>query len=246
MLRKDDILQELGELKSSLVDYQANVYQVPVGYFDSLATTVLGRIKAMESKDAREELEHLSPFLNSVSRKMPYTIPSGYFEDIDTSFVMVDDKDELKSLSPLLDSLDKKNPYQVPAGYFDQLAGPVTKIKVAPAKILRFTSRPFFKYAAAAVVTGFIILAAFLYFNRPEQRSERIMAKIEKDIKQMNETEKETLREFIDGGIVGDETAQGTTVNKSVIKQILEEIPEEELKSFEEQTEDLEEVLMIN
>lgn len=246
MLRKKDILQELGELNSSLVDSQANVYHVPPGYFDSLATTVLGRIRAMESKDAREELEHLSPFVNAISREMPYAIPTGYFEELDNSFVMVDDRDELKSISPLLDSLDKKIPYQVPAGYFDQLAGPVTQIKRGPAKILQFTSRAFFKYAAAAVVTGLIILAGFLYFNQPAQRSERILAKIEKDIKKMNESEKETLRDFIDGGIIGDETAQGTTVNKTVIKQILEEIPEEELKTFEEQTEDLEEVLMIN
>ena len=68
MTQKDHILQELKELNSSLVNLsQQNVYSVPVGYFDGLAAQVMKRIKALEAINAKEELNHLSPLLNSIS-----------------------------------------------------------------------------------------------------------------------------------------------------------------------------------
>jgi hypothetical protein len=70
MTQKENILQELNELKSSLATVTPqNIYTVPVGYFEGLAAQVLNHIKAMEAKNAVEELGYLSPLLSNISRQ---------------------------------------------------------------------------------------------------------------------------------------------------------------------------------
>ena len=56
MTERNNILQELQELKSSLANtgFQ-NPYQVPAGYFDGLADEILNRIRALEATSASEE-----------------------------------------------------------------------------------------------------------------------------------------------------------------------------------------------
>lgn len=49
---------------------------------------------------------------------MPYTVPTGYFEQLDKRLEKVMGSDE----HTILDTVDKQMPYQVPAGYFDGLA----------------------------------------------------------------------------------------------------------------------------
>lgn len=56
-------------------------YTVPQGYFDILADNILQHIKALETNDVHEELEHIAPLLNNISKKPVYTIPEGYFTD---------------------------------------------------------------------------------------------------------------------------------------------------------------------
>ena len=88
MGQKDNILQELNELKSNLgaIDSK-NLYTVPVGYFDGLASQVLNRIKAIEATTSKEELNYLSPTLNSISRQMPFSFPQGYFDALDENLL---------------------------------------------------------------------------------------------------------------------------------------------------------------
>jgi hypothetical protein len=55
MTQRDNILQELNELQSTLVNAGVeNVYQAPRGYFDGLADQVLNRIRALNTEDASE------------------------------------------------------------------------------------------------------------------------------------------------------------------------------------------------
>ena len=55
MTKRDNILAELRELNSSLVNAGSqNVYQVPAGYFDSLAEQVMNRIKTLNEESAAE------------------------------------------------------------------------------------------------------------------------------------------------------------------------------------------------
>jgi hypothetical protein len=54
-------------------------------------------------------------------------------------------------------------PYSVPQGYFEGLVENRTR---PAAKIVSITHRNWFKYAAAAVVTGLIVLSGLIYLTR--------------------------------------------------------------------------------
>src|SRR5690606_895056 len=114
MKRNDNISIELKELGSSLPESAENVYSVPAGYFDNLPARMLERIKA------DEELSTLSPLLQGLSKKMDYSLPEVYFEQLTPDTEMVSDSqsasEEIAQLSPLLNSIDRRTPYSVPTG----------------------------------------------------------------------------------------------------------------------------------
>jgi len=305
MTRKDNILQELNELNSTLATITPqNPYTVPVGYFDGLAARVLNRIKAMEAANAVEELGYLSPVLSGISKQLPFSVPQGYFEGLaekamqsisessdyqtaneemetlspllnglkkempyavpqgyfdglaDKTLQAVNQnndyqtaKEELATLSPLLSGLKNEIPYTVPQGYFESLSENITKEESKPAtKIISITSRKWFRYAAAAVVIGMIITTGLLFFGGGEKEpGGKALAKFTRDVKKMNDTQKENLIDFIDAGMNGEENVQISIDNKSdEVKNLLQGISDDELKDFQEQTEDVQNVLMTN
>jgi hypothetical protein len=202
MKQRNNILQELQELNSSLGEIQAGMaYSVPAGYFENLAELVLLKIKEAEVPPAKE-IETLSPLLSRASRKMPFEVPGGYFEQ----------------------------PVQRPQ-----------------AKVVSITRIKWFRIAAAAIVTSAILLAGWLYFGpgANERKANRVFVKLSRDINKMTETQKDNMIDYIDAGLDGNETAQG--VNRvTEVKELLKDVSEEELKLFQEQSEDIEEVLMTN
>jgi hypothetical protein len=256
MTQKDNILKELSELKSTLANVTLqNVYTVPVGYFDGLAAQVLNSIKAMEAAHPVEELGYLSPMLSRISRQMPYAVPAGYFEGLAKkamqSVLESSDyqtaKEEIETLSPLLSGLKKQMPYSVPQGYFETLTGKINTEENKPAtRIISIASRKWFRYAAAAVVIGIITMAGFLFRGSNEKEpGGKALAKFTRDVKEMDDTQKDNLIDFID--MNNTETAQVDISNKiDEVKTLLQDISDEELKDFQEQTEDLEDVLMTN
>jgi hypothetical protein len=305
MTRKDNILQELNELNSTLATITPqNPYTVPVGYFDGLTARVLNRIKAMEAINAVEELGYLSPALSSISKQLPYSVPQGYFEglakkaiqsisessDYQTAneemetlspllnglnkempyavpqgyFEGLADKalqsvsgindhqtarEELAILSPLLSGLKKEMPFSVPQGYFESLSDNISREESKPAaKVISITSRKWFRYAAAAVVIGIVVTTGLLFLGGGEKEpGGKALAKFTRDVKKMDDTQKDNLIDFIDAGMNGDETAQVSIDNKTdEVKNLLQGISDEELKDFQEQTEDLGDVLMTN
>jgi hypothetical protein len=60
--------------------YQGATMAVPEGYFDQLPDLILGRIKAEEGS---LELQNVAPVLASLEKRTPYTVPAGYFEQLD-------------------------------------------------------------------------------------------------------------------------------------------------------------------
>ena len=258
MTQKDNILQELSELNSTLATTTLqNIYTVPVGYFDGLAAQVLNRIKAINASNAIEELGYLSPMLSNIPKIMPYVVPQGYFEGLaETALQSVYKSnnyqtatEELATLSPLLSGLKKEMPYAVPQGYFDKLTEKINTEENKPAtKIISLVSRKWFRYAAAAVVTGIIVMAGFLYLGGNEKEpGGKALAKFTRDVKKMDDTQKDNLIEFIDAGINGKETAQESIDTKTdEIKNLLQGVSDAELKDFQEQTEDVQDVLMTN
>lgn len=72
------INSELKELNSNLSGQEPRMpYPVPQGYFEGLAEQVLTRIR---QEEAKEELGTLSPLLQQLSKKQPYSTPVGYFD----------------------------------------------------------------------------------------------------------------------------------------------------------------------
>ncbi len=260
MTQKDNILLELKELNSSLVNLsQQNVYTVPANYFDGLTAQVIKRIKALEAIDTKEELVHLSPLLNSISKETPYTVPAGYFETLADNVIKAvrerndyqTAKEELEAISPLLSGLKKANPYTVPAGYFENITENIISAENKPTtKVISIGGRKWFRYAAAAVVTGLIVLSGFLYFGKNNSTAEpgsKVMAKITRDVKNMDTEQQDDLIDFIDAGLNGKESVQLKNNNRSTeIKNLLIGISDEELKDFQEQSEDIQAVLLIN
>lgn len=248
MTQRDNILQELLELKSSLAaSAPENIYEVPGGYFEELAIGLLSRIKAIEAKDAVEEISHLSPLLNSISRQVPYSIPAGYFEELEETILSAahfgkdyqSPKEELESISPLLSGLNKQMPYSVPGGYFENVSTnlPSQLNTVTETKVISIIHRRWFHYAAAAVVIGFITLGGLLFEHRPGIDPDKNPDEwIAKNVKKVSA---DKLDDFIR---LADEesTSKGITTDKdekpNEIKDLLKDVPENQIQEFINET----------
>ena len=66
-------------------------------------------------------------------------------------------EEELETISPLLGQLKNKPTYTIPEGYFENLQTAIAKENLAPeVKVISISSRKWFRYAAAALVVGFV------------------------------------------------------------------------------------------
>jgi hypothetical protein len=206
MSQRDKILTELKELGSSLSGFSLiNTYQAPAGYFEGFSSGMLDLVKAMDAKDAREELSLLSSLVNDIDRSMPFSIPAGYFEGLEKKLmagVLASETEqsfdkELETLSPLLSGLKKEVPYSVPDNYFDSLVNIAKNNEPRKeAKIISIGVRKWYRVAAAAAVTGIIAISAFLFTRKdaidPVTKSH---AWIEKSL---NQVSTDDLDQFID------------------------------------------------
>lgn len=250
MTQSPNILNELNELNSSLAGKAVqHAYTVPAGYFEGLPGILLNRIKAMEAENAKDELGFLSPVLNDITRQMPYSVPDDYFSGLaeralaDTNQTP---EEELETISPFLSALKKENPYSVPAGYFERLHIPVEEAKPA-VKVVAITSRSWFRYAAAAIVIGIMVIGGLSILRKNTDPANKPFADLKSDIKKMDDQQKEKLADLMDAELpVQDFAKVNPDLRATEVKALLEGVSDEELKNFQEQTEDIEEVLMTN
>ena len=226
MAQKDNILQELRELNSSIARIgNQPVFTVPEGYFDNLATEVLKRIKASETEEA------LPAIFNQLSKNNPYQVPAGYFESLESrvSAVINDQtktaKEELEELSSLLSKLKKVTPYQVPEGYFERIEKPVEKTE---AKVISFTRHKWLRYAAAAMVIGFIATLFVITQNKNKiDPNADSYAWVKKSVKKVSTDE---LDEFIELTDINNTVA---SVQKAEdIKDLMKDVPEKEIQQL--------------
>lgn len=247
MTENNNILNELADLNSSLASKSRNnVYSVPAGYFDTLAPNVMARIKAMDAIDGREELKILSPLLDALSRQMPFEVPGGYFEQLDPlQLIQQDAVSEIEMISPLLSGLRKQNPYAVPAGYFETTL-PVSIEEKPVTKVVSIVHRRWFRMAAAAVVTGILVISGFFVFNK-KAVDKAPLAKFTRDVKKMDDAQKDDLIDFIDAGLTGKEQVKAPVEGKSKeIRELLKDVSDDELKDIQQQSEDIGDVIMTN
>lgn len=241
-MEKKDIIQELSDLGSSLtITAQTNVYSVPLGYFESFADQVQKLV-----------------WLMSLPKGNPYQVPAGYFDGLEDRIMQTirnhpdyqTSKEELESISPLLNSLNKRPVYSVPQGYFENFNFSETKENARP-KVVSIASRKWFKYAAAATVTGLIAVSALMVINKPKHSDvagKTPLAKFEKEVKTIKDVKStENLIDFMDAGLNEKELASNSkTVKTEDVQKLLQDVSTDELKEFSDQSRDIEDVMMTN
>lgn len=258
MTQRDNILQELMELQSTLAaDKLQNIYTLPDGYFEGLSNEVLNRIKAIEAKSGSEEIGYLSPVLAKISKQVPYSIPAGYFDELEEKilFAVQHDenyqtpKEELESLSPLLSGLSKQMPYSVPTGYFEKInsAVPSPKISEHGTKVISLTHRKWFRYAAAAVVIGFISMIGLLFEHRPGIDPEKNPDEwIAKNVKKVNPDKLDDFIKLTDEESFSKETTTDKEAKPNEIKDLLKDVPESQIQEFVNETAALDDNSILN
>jgi hypothetical protein len=285
MTQKDDILQELLELKTELAAInRQNIFQVPVGYFDGLAgeilkrvrafesgneaeetvvlspllntiskqgsysapvgyfenlpEQILKRVKASESDNVADELASLSPLLSKISKQVPYTAPEGYFDAPEKKLeqTIISDKhqtaqEELENISPLLGGLKKQTTYTVPAGYFENLQPAAFNENTdTKTKVISITSRRWFRYAAAALVIGFVATTGLLLLNKPERidPSTKSFAWVQKNMKKISTDEINQFVELANAGTPDVVKADA----KDELNNLLKDVSDKEIQDF--------------
>lgn len=237
-----DIIQELSDLGSNLGNISENIYSVPPGYFEALPDQMLGLVRASES------LAHLP-------KEMPFSVPTGYFDKLDEKIMEIirghpdyqTSGDELESISPLLSSISKRPVYSVPEGYFENFKPGVEGKKET--RVVSITNRKWFRYAAAAVIAGVILMAGFIVFkNDHKDSATTTLAKFEKEVKKINDVKStENLIDFMDAGLNEKELARSNKgIKTDDIQLLLKDVPIDELKDFSEESKDIEDVMMTN
>lgn len=163
MNKSVEILNELQSISPFLASIEKiNVFNVPDGYFNTLAE----RITTYTFLNKNEEL--------NFSKNETLKVPEGYFDALSDQILAKiksreteADREKLEQLSPLLYSLKGKNVFTVPEGYFENVPNEIIgKINRTPAKVVSISkSRTWWKYAAAAVLTGAIVVSSLQIFN---------------------------------------------------------------------------------
>ena len=152
-----------------------SVAEVPAGYFDTLADSILGKIKAL---DIEVEAVNLSSELTGIRSKSVFEVPAGYFESLAGSILakikteQADDAaTEIRALSPMLYSIQSQNIFELPQGYFENLSGEVLDKVVPQPKVIKMQRRSstFIKYAVAAAFTGVMALGVFKFTNKDKE-----------------------------------------------------------------------------
>ena len=237
MTHRKDILGELDELQSSIGAAGHPGYQVPEGYFEGFAADMLKRIKAMEAATPGEELETLSPLLNSIPKKTPFTVPGDYFNSLSESLIKAGSAESditgQEALSPILRDLKHKTTYSVPAGYFEDLPARIlqgVKHSDREAKVVSINnSRRWLRYAAAAVVVAFVSLLGFFMFGKNEVDPEtKSIVWVEKNLKKVSTDD---ISEFVE--LATSEKPDLTKMDsRDDIKDLLMDVSDKEIQDF--------------
>lgn len=251
MTQRDNILQELLGLESTLASAAPqNIYEVPDRYFEELANQILSRIKAIEAKNASEEINYLSPLLNSISKQVPYSIPAGYFDELEEKILISvrnnedyqTPKEELEFISPLLSGLNKQMPYSVPVGYFEKISSDVpsrlnTSTSAEP-KVISLTHRKWFRYAAAAVVIGFIALGGLLFERRPSSvdPDKNPDEWIAKNVRKVSADKLDDFIKLTDEESSSKEATTDKEAKPNEIKDLMKDVPENQIQEFINET----------
>jgi hypothetical protein len=156
--KSTQILNEIKAISPLLAAMEkVNVFTVPEEYFSDLDQRILRAI-----------------FIHQDGKNNLQKVPEGYFDALPAkilSKVRAEKNEtvtqEIKALSPALFYLKEENTFAVPENYFDDLSERILdKIKGKETKVVLFSSaKKWWKYAAAAVITGVVVISSLQIFN---------------------------------------------------------------------------------
>lgn len=224
MNRYKNIQEELNELKSSLKAGLIPVFNLPEGYFENFASSVLQRIRVAEM-EANAEIGAISPLLASLSRKMPLSVPDNYFKELSPAET---------ETSEILSSIGRAMPYQVPAHYFEDLADAIqSRVWVPKTKVVSIRKK-FMQMAAAAVITGLMAISGWVYFNQDPNTDIAVSTQEtpQQVDKMLNGVSNQELEEFINN--TGEEPASDpvAAAEKQEVKTMLTDVSDSDLDNF--------------
>ncbi|MBC7937517.1 MAG: hypothetical protein H7Y86_19390 [Rhizobacter sp.] len=108
----NNVINELRELSPAVAAIpRVNVFKVPEGYFDSLATLLLLDISNSENDTIKNA-----------------AVPEGYFDSLSSNImarIKAENTAQTDESSALIDGIGNKNVYTVPAGYFEELSSTI-------------------------------------------------------------------------------------------------------------------------
>jgi hypothetical protein len=221
-------------------------YEVPAGYFDKLPEIIMEMIANEQYESVSDELQSLSPLLNSISKKPPYEVNEDYFQDFSTNVLAGANaidfvNNELENLPTFLEDIKHKPTYSLPEGYFETLPDAIfkelaieQKIVPARAKVVKgdFSSNTF-RYAAAAAIIGFVFIAGWLFFgNRSTTTAGGNIAAIEKEVKAVSDSD---LDNFVEKNTLGGSLAlytDSTQLADEDVRYMLADIPDADLQQY--------------
>ena len=155
MQNREEITIELTSIVSAATAWPVSVpYMVPVGYFDALSEMILERIS-----------------IGLPNKANVFVVPDNYFEQLPDTILQAvrhtEVSDELREVAPFLQSIPKTNPYQtntvpvldIQAMIAEKAATDTGKVITMPA----IRKSAWMRLAAAAVMVGVLVTAAFIY-----------------------------------------------------------------------------------
>jgi hypothetical protein len=164
---------------------------------------------------------------------MPHAVPAGYFESLSKSLEQnIETAEnaalELETISPLLSELKYKSTYTVPQEYFENFPeAMVKKVTGRETKVVGMGGRKWFRYAAAAVMIGFLATTGLLFFNKQDTATPTSQDLVKKMMKKVSTDE---INSFIESSIETAVVAQVPTTNE--VKSLMKDVSDKEIQDF--------------
>jgi hypothetical protein len=209
---------------------------------------------------ARSLEDPYSSILAEIGRENPYSVPEGYFEAHAPILTVARGNNPytvpaeyFEGQAPLL-AIARNNPYTVPAGYFDEqaTAGRVAAamndaVEAGGAKVIGIgvRKRNWLKYAAAAVVAGFIVTVGLLRIHTARDKQvvpidiARTMSTVsDQELQNFLIVQGASFEQPVSSASTSGTSASGTAGmvgSDNDLKTLLGNVPDGELKQYMEE-----------
>jgi hypothetical protein len=148
--------------------------------------------------------------------------------------------EETAIISPFLASLKKESPLSVPQGYFENLTPglPAAEAKKGSARVIAFRTDRIFRYMAAAVIVGFISLAAWIFLKSPDSADKYALKQdttVDKQVQQnIGEMSDIDIATYLDVNELTTMEQRDVQVADDDVTLMLAEVSDQELENYVE------------